>query len=181
MRSAQDPPGRLLFRACCRHTDPRPEYAGRRSARAAPSPSLPMSSHPDPSRCGRSAWTGRLDRGRDRPAGRAVPPGRGSPPRRGSRRLPAASGAAGRRQSTRLRHPAAAAEQIFAEGAFLVIRMMVEKDQGEGLFDALQPEERLVVVVAHSYIMKGMQRQSGELAPNPFRALCRTITICTLK
>ncbi len=58
---------------------------------------------------------------------------------------------------------------------------MVEKHQGEGFGDAFQPEERLVVVVARSYIMERVQRQSGELPADPVRAVRRTITICALE
>ena len=77
--------------------------------------------------------------------------------------------------------PAAAAEQVLSESAFLVIRVVVEEHQGKGLPDPLQPEERLVVVVARSHIMERVQRQPGELPADPVRAVRRTITICALE
>ena len=83
-------------------------------------------------------------------------------------------------ETPRLGHPAATAEESVSESAALVVRVMVKEEQHEGLADAFQPEQRLVVEVTRPDQVKGTQGQSGDGLPDALRTFRRTETICLL-
>ena len=85
------------------------------------------------------------------------------------------------RQLPGQRHPAAAADQVRAERARLVVGMVVEKHQREGLCDALEPEQAHVVIVARADVVEGVQRQRADGTADPLRTFRRAVAVGPLK